>query len=189
MLAILKFIIGLKANSKTISLQNIQMINSLNYENENNKKELIHSEIFKGLTGTTAWIHHINYMFNSPDPGRIIEIYRKSPTLVAFGETGIVVPKFIKSPFLRFVYLISVFIMMLYPIGSFIYIYNDSVVKNIHYPFYMALGTFIFLSPMTVKGVRHLSFLFDANEYYQQCFPDENKDLKTVWHKFLQNYF
>lgn len=125
MLGLLQFVLGYKPRVKAITLNNIQMITNLKYNSDTGKTDLLNSEIYKGLTGTTAWIHHINLMFNAPDPGRLIEIYRRFPVLVSFGDNSIIVPKIIRNPILRLLYLLGIILMIIYPFGSWIYLINE----------------------------------------------------------------
>lgn len=178
MLGLLQFVLGYKPRVKAITLNNIQMITNLKYNSDTGKTDLLNSEIYKGLTGTTAWIHHINLMFNAPDPGRLIEIYRRFPVLVSFGDNSIIVPKIIRNPILRLLYLLGIILMIIYPFGSWIYLINELNTSKTNHALLTSSIVFALLLPMTIKGISSLSFLLEVHNYYSQCF---NVNFKKNW--------
>lgn len=183
MLGLLQFVLGYKPRVKAITLNNIQMILNLKYNTDAGITDLLNSEIYKGLTGSTAWIHHINIMFNAPDPGRLIEIYRKFPVLVSFYDHSIKVPLVIRNPLLRLLYLVGIVIMILYPFGAWVYLVNAlSTTKNDHVLLTSCIVFVLLFFLMTIKGISSLNFLFEVHNYYSQCF---NVNLKENWKNLL----
>jgi hypothetical protein len=161
-LGVIKWYLGFRVTIKSHEIKSLELVDKLKYDSDEAKNNFIRSSIFSILTKRTTCIHHINIMFNTYDPRRLLMIYSKAPAFVAFSGTDVTKPK-------RLEYLISkaiLFILLALMISApFIFLIIDNFWQTTYFQFQKPVGFFLML-PFTYYGTRETIFLFEVLRYY-----------------------
>lgn len=161
---VVKWYLGFRVKISSVDVKNLELLDKLNYESAEAKHNFVRSSIFTIFTKRTTCIHHINLMFNSYDPRRLLMIYSKAPGFVAFTDNGIIKPKKLDNMASLVLLCLLISLMILAPVVFLITDYYWPTPVTAQY--YKLLGLFLML-PFTFYGIRELIFLVEVLRYYK----------------------
>lgn len=137
---LIKWYLGFRVKINSLEIKNLELVDKLKYASDEAKNNFVRSSIFSILTKRTTCIHHINIMFNTYDPRRLILIYSKAPAFVEFSDTDVIAPKRLENKYSKAALFILLAIMILAP---FIFLTMDYYWPNkVDLPYQKILGFF-----------------------------------------------